>query len=223
MQNTSRTYRIPYWDPRNNNWSIENRFPSLAENPISKIRSARRYKQEWWGHHNNGSMSTAYALLHYMSMDSPGRFGPEKSVTELHGKIVRTDKADNRVYPDGSTLLAACKVAREEEWLPDGNFYWATTGLGALNYLHTIGPLLVSSKWYKSLYDRDDHRRCSIHPQTEEVGGLVYCVSGIFPKSGLVRIAQTWGDGYYFMSFRDFDRLVSEDGEVALLRGLPTI
>jgi hypothetical protein len=164
----------------------------------------------------------AYALLHLMSMDNPHHppFGPALNVSILHSKLMYEDRMQGRIHLNGATLLSACRVAQRLDWV--GDYYWATDTQAALNYLHDVGPLLCSTKWYDSLFDRDQHSYCEIQPGATEVAGLVYCVSGIYPRTGLVRLAQTWGDGYYFMSFNTFDQLVRDGGEIALLRGLPT-
>lgn len=214
--------RISYWDPQNDAYNLSIVAPKLANRPLNELFRVRRYRSWWWGHHTDSDMAVSYALLHYLSIDPPTTHpvhGPMMNATALHHRIRQQDAKDNRIYPSGCTLLAGCKVAKTIGWIPE--YYWATSLLAALNYLHDIGPLLVSSKWYDSLLVRNPRSIARITADAKEVQGSVYCVTGIFPKSGLVRIAQTWGDGYYFLAFHDFSRLISEGGEVACLRGLP--
>ena len=214
--------RTSYWDPQNDSYNLNIVNPKLATRPLYDLFRVRRYRIVWWGHYADPSMLAAYALLQYLSIDAASnhpQYGPLMNPTTLHLMIKAQDIKEGRGSSGGCTLLSTCKVAKQQGWIND--YYWATNVTAAVNYLHDVGPLLVSSRWYDSLNVRDSRSIAKIFPSAKEVQGSVYCVTGLFPRSGLVRIAQTGGDGYFFVNYDDFSRLISEGGEVALLRGLP--
>jgi hypothetical protein len=222
--------RVQHWDVRNENFYVDEVAPYLRAHArlLTNRRTLaanrdRSWRQWWWGDQGTTSQCTAYGTLHLMAAAPVihPRQNPLLLPEDLYKLIQSIDKDEGRDYgwDEGATTLAACKAAMRMGWI--GGYEWVRDFETALGYLHDVGPLLVGTNWYSSMDTRDEHGNIRITPSAVVRGGHLYCVNGLSPNMRRARIAQTWGDGYYYISIEDLRRLFYEDGEIALLRELP--
>lgn len=222
--------RVRHWDPKNEDYYVEDKAPRLRAlgGELIKGRTLaanrdRAWRNWWWGNQGQTSQCTAYGTLHLMGCAPVIHKGknPLWNPVDLYRLIQSIDISEGRNYgfDGGATTLAACKAAERIGWI--GGYEWVKDFESCLGYLHDVGPLIAGTNWYDSMFKRNEYHVTTITNDAYVVGGHLYCVNGIYPQLKRVRIAQTWGDGYYYLSIADFRRLFEEDGEIALLRELP--
>lgn len=212
--------RKPYWDPRNDGYPVEGAHPRLALAATAIKRKTRR----WY------VSPTVMAALNQGATPQCTAYGSEMwarclpltqhhlpPASDLYAQIRAVDVAEGRVYAEGATTLAAMKAMQALGVI--GAYRWATDAEVAFNTLAFQQPVIFGSNWYWSMFNRDHEGICRITPGSKVAGGHLYAINALIVRphsEDLLRIAQTWGDGYYYLPVSDFARLLFEDGELAV-------
>ncbi len=179
-----------------------------------------RHRAYWWGDQGQTPQCTSFGTLSLIA-DGPishKRQNPVANPLSFYEQIQGIDRAEQRYYSEGATVVAALKAARNNGWIDA--FYWGYT-LRTAQEAILRAPLIFGTYWYSSMYDKDDEGIIRITPNATPDGGHLYCVNGYDAKRGLWRIHQTWGDGYYYIGDKDMFRLIREEGEMALVTEKP--
>lgn len=214
--------RVPHFDPRNNDYRIR----ALAAPAPIAITSRYWNASALWLDQGNTSACTAYSLLHYMA-DGPVTHrgaNPLAAADAVYRLIQSIDRAEGRDYGEdgGGTMLAQSKAAVSVGWY--GEYRWGYTLDELVRAVLTVGPVLMGTNWYQGQMDTDSAGR--VHVTGSVVGGHAWVINGVNTLKETARLKNSWSrdwgvNGHATISFRDLNRLISEDGEVVLARELP--
>jgi hypothetical protein len=117
---------------------------------------------------------------------------------------------------DGSSTLGGAKAGllfgafKEYRWCFSLEDYILTLGY--------LGPILVGTNWYRSMFSPDTTGRVTVSGRVS--GGHEWMLRGVDPDREMFVARNSWGrgwgrDGDFRISFSDFDRLRKEDGDGA--------
>lgn len=215
--------RVPFVDPRNYDNLLDDKNPGLKARALPGALTQRKWCLRKWVDQGATARCSAFALTHELSAAPIYHQRLPLGPQALYDIIQETDRAAGRNFgPDGgATTNAMADVAvKLGLW---GGYDWDYQGDAALGFLARNAPIISGTNWYTSMYDRDTEGIIHIMPRARVDGGHLFTINGYDPSKGdgLLRIAQTWGDGYYYLTIPDWYRLISEDGEIVIPRELP--
>lgn len=100
------------------------------------------------------------------------------------------------------------------------SYLWAFSLQPALEWVLTMGPIVLGTNWYRSMFTPDAKGVVEIKPFSPIDGGHCYLWRGANMNTGMATMTNSWGDswgnsGDFLISFRDLERLIHEDGECA--------
>lgn len=160
------------------------------------------------------------------------RTGPISNVynippVDLYNRCQLVDEWAGEDY-DGTSVRAAMKILKEDGYISEYN--WAFDIGTVINYVLSTGPMIVGTYWYSDMFDVVNG---FIRATGFAVGGHAYLIKGInldYPcldgTKGAFRIINSWGNtwgngphgGLAWISIRDMERLILEDGEAACIK-----
>jgi len=99
------------------------------------------------------------------------------------------------------------------------SYLWAFSLQPTIEWVLTQGPVVLGTNWYDSMFHTDVNGLLTIKPRAKVVGGHCYLLRGVNTKKALATCSNSWGDswgesGDFYLSFKDLERLILEDGEV---------
>lgn len=157
---------------------------------------------------------------------------------------------DKWTHADADALYYACKVRDGEPMAEDGSsvrtlaeelhtrgrlaeYVWcgrvdetgSQQGQAVAEWLLHQGPVVLGTNWYRGMFNPDANG--VIHVTGANEGGHCYLAHGIDLDTGLVKCGQSWGPdwgvegGHFFLSMKDLQRLLDEQGEALAALELP--
>lgn len=176
----------------------------------------------WWGDQGNTFECTAYSWTHWVedSILNQDLFakvaGPLWNVELFYNKLRLNDGIPGANY-NGSTVRAGAKVLKELGVITE--YRWAKTIDEMVNCLLTVGPMVVGTTWYASMFTPDSN--FMVKPVGRTSGGHAYVINGVNKTKKLFRIknswGKTWGDGgHAYISFDDFATLLNHGGDACI-------
>jgi hypothetical protein len=98
------------------------------------------------------------------------------------------------------------------------SYLWAFDLQPAVEWVLTQGPIVLGTWWYDSMFRPDKEGIVKITPSSQVAGGHAYLWRGADTRRALALCSNSWGDewgksGDFYLSFKDMERLVHEDGE----------
>lgn len=135
---------------------------------------------------------------------------------ELYQAAQEVDDFPGHDYA-GTTVRAGAKILQERGLI--SNYWWAWDVDTIVNALLTVGPVVVGTRWYQSMYQPDKQGVLKVEGQP--IGGHAYLLNGVSKTSRRVRLKNSWGiewgqKGMAWLSFDDLGRLLAENGEACL-------
>lgn len=213
--------RLQITDDRDQSFLIQ---PRLLQVPKEQFDRRYRYwwASGWWGDQGYTSQCVAYAWLHWAE-DGPVTHAPRARgadplavPTTVYNRAQELDEWPGSDY-EGTSVRAGAKVLKELGVI--SGYRWAWDLDTAINALLTLGPLVVGSTWHLGMFypDKDG----VIYPDGEPVGGHAYVANGVNLDKKMIRIKNSWGrmwgrNGYAYMKFEDFGKLIDDYGEVCI-------
>lgn len=190
-----------------------------------EFRSHRyRYAEGWWGNQGSFPHCVAYAWLHWMedgpisyNLRSPAvRRKPQWTPLEVYREAQQVDEWPGERY-NGTSVRAGAKVLRARGVI--SSFYWAWDVDTLLRAVDVLGPVVMGTNWYTSMFRPDSTGLVKVQGRVE--GGHAWVVNGYNRNRGLVRAKNSWGrgwgkKGYFYLSIDDLARLLSEQGDACL-------
>lgn len=199
-----------------------------AEPPlgVDEMKYKVWYNDVWQGDQGRTNQCTAYAMLHLLH-DGPFTHRPywvEDPLVlarDLYCDAQTRDPwggsycAGNRA-DDGTTMRAICEATRHRGLI--GNYYFIRTFDELLTYLTRKGPVLAGTWWYSGMermWPADHNANVEVVRVTgRQTGGHATKWDGIHWREELLRIKNSWRDmTEFWISFKDAERLLREDGE----------
>ena len=102
------------------------------------------------------------------------------------------------------------------------SYLWAFELQPAVEWVLTMGPVVLGTNFYTSMFRPDAQGIVQIKPRDRIEGGHCYLWRGVDTKKALAHCVNSWGDswnpvmsGDFLIPLRDVERLIHEDGEVS--------
>lgn len=121
----------------------------------------------------------------------------------------------------GSTVRGGAQ-ALQKVWNVIESYHWAQSLDEILDFILTdCGTIVVGTNWYSGMMEPEiKYKMPFIRPVGRTIGGHAYLIVGAHLAGERLRILNSWGpewgeNGRAWITFEDFERLLSEDGEAA--------
>lgn len=149
-------------------------------------------------------------------------FGTNADRHKVYKEVQKMDEWPGENY-DGTSVRAMMKWLQEKQLIT--GYRWAFDWETAINHILTTGPLCLGTNWYYGMFDTD--KDGYVHPTGQNAGGHAYIAIGANRNKknpdgslGAVQCINSWGaswgqKGRFWMTFKDLEKLISEDGEAA--------
>jgi len=201
-------------DERDKNYLIENKLK------LSKTKLTQRYWDDtgWWGNQGNTPQCVGYAWSHWIDDGPIKHIGRKPTInpTLIYRESQKIDEWPGENY-DGTSVRAGAKYLKNTGKI--GSYLWTTNINTLINTILNIGPVVVGTNWYYGMFFPD--RNGLIRATGYNAGGHAYVINGVDLIKKQFRIKNSWGrnwgkSGSAFISFKDMERLIKENGEVCL-------
>lgn len=174
----------------------------------------------WWGDQGATPHCVGYAWTHYVE-DGPRTWsGPAPIIDpdELYAEAQTVDEWEGEDY-DGTSVRAGAKILQEGGWIAE--YRWAMSLRDVLDALLHVGPVVVGTVWYESMFTPDEHGLMLVDPASGVAGGHAYVLNGANERRRRARMKNSWGRawgrrGYAEIAYDDLERLLADDGEACL-------
>lgn len=179
----------------------------------------------WWGDQGSSSHCVAYSWMHWVEdgpvvqdgiLGSSMRHKPLFVPKEFYHECQIRDPWPGTNYA-GTSVRTGAKILQELGVVQE--YRWANSSEEIAQTLLHLGPMVVGTKWTKDMATPKSSGL--IKPTGSSMGGHAYLLNGVDYNKKLFRIKNSWGrswgkDGYAFISFEDFDKLLSSGGEACI-------
>lgn len=121
--------------------------------------------------------------------------------------------------PEGGTSVRAGAKALQELGIV-ATYHWARTLEDVIDAVLTIGPVVVGTNWYESMFKPVGDPPLIV-PAGGIAGGHAWVIDGVNRTTGLARMKNSWGEGwgrkgFAWIRFTDLERLLGESGEACI-------
>lgn len=228
MTDIARTGLVIHHDPKNENFLLADSLPKpkgvkkAGETDFTpKTKAHRLYR--WFD--QEGPSCTGYSSVTLLATAHPFNRMPlvtangtniirELTGLDWYNLNVQFDQARGRFFGGGATVTAAMEIGRRLGFFSE--YRWAYT-MRVMQQAIEVAPLIAGTYWYPSMFERDAEGIVLVPKASDspEDIGHQYVLNKYDAKRDLWRVAQTWGDGYWYIPGELMYRLVREEGEIA--------
>ena len=172
----------------------------------------------WWGNQGNKPHCVGFSWSHWIE-DGPvghGGVAPIISPIKIYSEAQKIDEWPGENY-NGTSVRAGAKYLKSINAIQ--SYYWAYDVNTLIDCVFKLGPVVVGTYWYSSMFSPDSNGIIKISGGI--VGGHAYVINGVDKTKQLFRIKNSWGrawgkQGHAFISFNDMSRLMSMNGEICI-------
>jgi len=127
-----------------------------------------------------------------------------------------TDNDEDFERQMGTSVRAGAQAVMSMSRLK--SYIWSSTLQPVVEWVLLNGPVVMGTNWYTSMFSPNNDGLITITPRSRVEGGHAYLLRGVNTKTALASFCNSWGEnwgksGNFFMSFKDLERLILEDGE----------
>lgn len=204
-------------DPR------DKRFPMRALAPARSDRTSRHwYQNGWWGDQGSTPMCVGFSWAHWIEDAPITHPDPEKSAwikpEAIYNEAQLVDPWPGTGY-DGTTVRAGAEALRLRSVIAEYRWAWDVQTL--IMTLLEVGPVVVGTNWYDSMFTPDDDHMLVITETAQIAGGHAWVLNGVNVVKQQFRMKNSWSrewghKGNALISFDTMQRLLNEDGEAAI-------
>lgn len=176
----------------------------------------------WWGNQGSATHCVAYSWMHWVE-DGPvvqdgiaNRAKPLFTPGDFYHECQIRDPWPGTNYP-GTSVRTGAKVLKELGIVNE--YRWANNSEEMAQTILNLGPMVVGTKWFADMATPKPNG--FIRTTGSNLGGHAYLLNGVDTNKRLFRIKNSWGrewgrDGYAFIGFDDFDKLLGMGGEACI-------
>ena len=206
-------------DDRDKKYLITDKFKELLK--LSKKPTSRYWSADgWWGDQKNTPQCVGYAWAHWLEDGPIEQSGVPPIVRPelIYQNAQKLDEWIGENY-DGTSVRGGVKYLRSINKV--SSYYWAFDLQSLITTVLNLGPVVVGTNWYKGMFY--PNKKGIIRVTGRFVGGHAYVINGVNTKTKMFRLKNSWGrlwgqKGHAYISFRDMERLIREQGEVCLAK-----
>ena len=193
------------------------KFPVKLGSPSTRVWRYWEY-DGWWGDQGQTPECVAFAWTHWLE-DGPIEQPDPPPIVDpdwLYHQAQLVDEWPGTNY-DGTSVRAGAKVLSSKGFI--SAYHWATTLSEVVETILEQGPMVVGTNWYNDMFDPDPAGFIRVHGSL--AGGHAWVLNGCNTEKELFRMKNSWGRswgsrGAAFITFKDFERLLNEDGEACI-------
>ena len=206
--------RLPAADERDHNYPLRALVRGRQE----------RISRRWWTSPLQLDQGTtpqcvAYSWLHWLAAGPVTQRplkDPELPPEALYRRAQEVDEWPGIEY-DGTSVRAGAKVLQSLGYV--ANYHWALTFDDLVTGLLNVGPMVVGTNWYESMFEPTDQGFIGVGGGN--VGGHAYLLYGVNTINETIFLKNSWGsqwglNGKARMKFSAMRQLLAEDGEACI-------
>jgi len=176
--------------------------------PLSKKITPKYWRSNWFGDQKHIPACVGFAWVHWLEAVPHRQFLNPIGVYNL---CKHFDEWEGTNY-DGTSVRAGAKVLRELGFLKTFAFFEIAEEVA--QFVSNNGPVVVGVNLYRGMLQPNEKGQMTL--KGKRLGGHAMLVDGV--KPGWVRIKNSWSRkwakrGRAWLSFKDLQRLLDEDGE----------
>lgn len=188
----------------------------LPEKP--KIKHKYWFSEAWWGNQLNTPMCVGYSWAHWLEDGPVPHYGPAPIVPpdQIYHYAQTMDDWEGEEY-DGTTVRAGAKYLQKLGYIQSYHWTWDLETM--VDALLMQGPVVIGINWYNDMFEINGQGFVRVGGGI--AGGHAIIADGVNVNYEKIRLKNSWGrhwglEGFCFISFKDMERLIDEDGEVCL-------
>lgn len=214
---TPKLDRIPYFDERSRAFSVSN---IIRKVPIRKKRvwTPRDYPLDQGAEGACVGFAWAGELA-----STPVKYMVDNQFARgLYGKAQAEDRAMGNNWPEGASILAGAKAAKNAGLI--SRYHWAFGIEQVIDTIVAKGPVVLGIWWYDSMYETYENGKVKVSGQ--RVGGHAIMAHGYWPNhpgfgEDVIMWTNSWGTGYGrngigAIRVTDLDKLLQDNGEACV-------
>ena len=206
-------------DDRDKKYLITDKFSELLK--ISRASTSRYWAADgWWGDQKNTPQCVGYAWAHWLE-DGPveqSGVAPIVKPQLIYQNAQKLDEWYGENY-DGTSVRGGVKYLKSINKI--SSYYWAFDLQSLVTTVLNLGPVVVGTNWYEGMFY--PNTKGIIRATGRLAGGHAYVINGVDTNTKMFRLKNSWGrlwgqKGHAYISFKDMERLIKEQGEICLAK-----
>jgi len=200
-------------DERDKGYLMERLLPreTLPTRKTWKIRAANLDQ-------GNTGTCVGNAWANFLRCEPIQTTATEQTAWQIYDAAIKldewTDNDDDTDRQMGTSVRAGAEAVTNIGRLK--SYVWSFTLQPVIEWVLTMGPCVLGTEWTESMFYPDKEGILKVTGSV--IGGHAYLLRGVDTRNALASFCNSWGDswgisGNFYMSFKDLERLILEDGE----------